>query len=104
MLYEMSIGRMPFAGNTSTLAFDAILHKAARGAVKKALEMDPNYAQAHGHPQTDELGIAEEVARVDSMSGFKPAKLREIEMRIVRRGCSSQSEPAIRTCCRCSTL
>ena len=27
------------------------------------------------------LGIAEEVARVDSKSGFKPAKLREIEIR-----------------------
>jgi hypothetical protein len=27
------------------------------------------------------LGIAEEVARVYSKSGFKPAKLREIEMR-----------------------
>jgi hypothetical protein len=72
--------------------------------LKKTLEMDPNYAQAHLHSQTDELGIAEEVARVDPMSGFKPAKLREIEMRIVRRGCSSQSEPAIRTCCRRSTL
>src|ERR1700719_1350969 len=31
--------------------------------------------------KTDELGIAEEVARVYSKSGFKPAKLREIEMR-----------------------
>jgi serine/threonine protein kinase len=30
MLYEMSIGHMPFGGNTSTLVFDAILHKAAR--------------------------------------------------------------------------
>jgi serine/threonine protein kinase len=104
VLYEMSTGRMAFGGNTSALVFDAILHK-ARGAVKN-LEMDPNYAQEHGqlariclnmgkhdlwldewkksttlYQQTDELGIAEEVARVYSKSGFKPAKLREIEMR-----------------------
>ena len=68
--------------------------------------MDPNYAQAHGqlarmylnmgkydlwleewkksatlYKQTDELAIAEEVARVYAKSGFKPAKLREVEMR-----------------------
>src|SRR6202166_5039833 len=68
--------------------------------------MDPNFAQAHNqlariylnmgkydlwleewkksatlYGQTDELAIAEEVARVYSKSGFKPAKLREIEMR-----------------------
>jgi serine/threonine protein kinase len=34
VLYEMSPGRMAFAGNTSVLVFDAILHK-ARGAGKK---------------------------------------------------------------------
>ena len=68
--------------------------------------MDPNFAQAHNqlartylnmakydlwlvewkksatlYGQTEELAIAEEVARVYSKSGFKPAKLREIEMR-----------------------
>src|ERR1700688_1695464 len=68
--------------------------------------MDPNFAQAHNQlariylnmgkydlwlvewkksaticGQTDEFAIAEEVARVYSKSGFKPAKLREIEMR-----------------------
>ena len=74
--------------------------------VKKTLEMDPNCAQEHGqfariylnvasmicgwrngrNPRLSigkrmSLGIAEEVARVYSKSGFKPAKLREIEMR-----------------------
>jgi len=74
--------------------------------LKKTLEMDPNFAQAHGqlariyfnmgkydlwveewkksvtlYQQTDDVAIAEEVARVYARSGFKPAKLREIEMR-----------------------
>jgi serine/threonine protein kinase/Tfp pilus assembly protein PilF len=74
--------------------------------LKKTLEMDPNYGQAHSQlareylamgkydlwleewkksatlfKQPDDLAIAEEVARVYSKSGFKPAKLREIEMR-----------------------
>jgi tetratricopeptide (TPR) repeat protein len=74
--------------------------------LKKTLEMDPNFAQAHGqlariylnrakydlwldewkksttlYKQTDDVAIAEEVARVYAKSGFKPAKLREIEMR-----------------------
>jgi eukaryotic-like serine/threonine-protein kinase len=74
--------------------------------LKKTLEMDPNYANAHSQlareyfemgkydlwleewkkaqslfQQPDELAIAEEVAKVYSKSGLKPAKLREIEMR-----------------------
>jgi serine/threonine-protein kinase len=74
--------------------------------LKKTLEMDPNFAQAHGqlariylntgkydlwleewkksttlYKQADDVAIAEEVARVYAKSGFKPAKLREIEMR-----------------------
>ena len=74
--------------------------------LKRTLEMDPNYAQAHGqllreylsmgkydlwleewkksatlYKQTDVLAIVDEVARVYAKSGFKPAKLREIEMR-----------------------
>jgi serine/threonine protein kinase/Tfp pilus assembly protein PilF len=74
--------------------------------LKKTLDMDPNFAQAHAqlariylnmgkydlwleewkksttmYKQTDELAIADEVARVYSKSGFKPAILREIEMR-----------------------
>jgi eukaryotic-like serine/threonine-protein kinase len=74
--------------------------------LKKTLEMDPNFAQAHGqlarmylnmgkydlwldewqksetlYKQTDVLAIVDEVARVYAKSGFKPAKLREIEMR-----------------------
>src|ERR1700676_4310083 len=74
--------------------------------LKRTLEMDPNYGQAHSQlareylamgkydlwleewkksatlfKQPDDLAIAEEVARVYSKSGFKPAKLREVEMR-----------------------
>jgi eukaryotic-like serine/threonine-protein kinase len=85
---------------------DARQYDAGVEQLKRTLEMDPNYAQAHGqlariylnmgkydlwleewkksttlYKQTDELAIAEEVSRVYSKSGFKPAKLREIEMR-----------------------
>jgi serine/threonine protein kinase/tetratricopeptide (TPR) repeat protein len=74
--------------------------------LKKTLEMDPNYANAYSqlareyfamgkydlwleawkkeqtlYQQPEELAIAEEVARVDSKSGLRPAILREIEMR-----------------------
>jgi serine/threonine protein kinase len=73
--------------------------------LKKTLEMDPNYAQAHGQlareylsmgkydlwldelkksttlfKQPDELAIADEVSRVYSKSGLKPALLRDIEL------------------------
>ncbi len=74
--------------------------------LKKTLEMDPNYAQAVSQlsreyfdmgkydlwletwkksmvlfQRPDELAIAEDVSRVYSKSGFKPALLRGIEMR-----------------------
>jgi eukaryotic-like serine/threonine-protein kinase len=74
--------------------------------LKKTLEMDPNYANAYSqlareyfamgkydlwleawkkeqtlYQQPEELAIAEEVARIDSKSGLRPAILREIEMR-----------------------
>ena len=97
------------------LQYNANLGQALRNArqydagveqLKRTLEMDPNYAQAHGqllreylsmgkydlwleewkksatlYKQTDVLAIVDEVARVYAKSGFKPAKLREIEMR-----------------------
>lgn len=48
------------------------------------------------YQQRDELGIAEEVARVYSKSGFKPAKLREIETRklLAKRRCVDPADIA----------
>jgi serine/threonine protein kinase/Tfp pilus assembly protein PilF len=81
-------------------------YDAAVEQLKKTLEMDPNYAQAVGQlsreyfemgkydlwfetrkkamilfQRQDESAIAEDVSRVYSKSGLKPALLRELEMR-----------------------
>ena len=103
---ELDPLNLQYNANLGQALGDARQYDAGVEQLKKTLEMDPNYAQAHGqlarmylnmgkydlwldewkksttlYKQTDELAIAEEVARVYSKSGFKPAKLREIEMR-----------------------
>src|SRR6202790_4492463 len=103
---ELDPLNLQYNANLGQALGDARQYDAGVEQLKKTLEMDPNYAQAHGqlariylnmgkydlwleewkksatlYGQTDELAIAEEVARVYSKSGFKPAKLREIEMR-----------------------
>jgi len=103
---ELDPLNLQYNANLGQALGDAKQYDAGVEQLKKTLEMDPNYAQAHGqlarmylnmakydlwldewkksttlYKQMDELAIAEEVARVYSKSGFKPAKLREIEMR-----------------------
>jgi serine/threonine protein kinase/Tfp pilus assembly protein PilF len=103
---ELDPLNLQYNANLGQALGDARQYDAGVEQLKRTLEMDPNYAQAHGqlariylnmgkydlwleewkksttlYKQTDELAIAEEVSRVYSKSGFKPAKLREIEMR-----------------------
>ena len=103
---ELDPLNLQYNANLGQALGDARQYDVGVEQLKKTLEMDPNYAQAHSqlarmylntgkydlwldewkksttlYKQTDELAIAEEVARVYSKSGFKPAKLREIEMR-----------------------
>jgi eukaryotic-like serine/threonine-protein kinase len=103
---ELDPLNLQYNANLGQALGDARQYDAGVEQLKKTLEMDPNYAQAHGqlarmylnmakydlwldewkksttlYKQMDELAIAEEVAHVYSKSGFKAAKLREIEMR-----------------------
>jgi eukaryotic-like serine/threonine-protein kinase len=103
---ELDPLNMQYNTNLGQALGDARQYDASVEQLKKTLEMDPNYAQAVGQlsreyflmgkyelwletwkrsmvlfQRPDELAIAEEVAKVYSRSGLKPALLREIELR-----------------------
>jgi len=103
---ELDPLNMQYNTNLGQAFGNARQYDASVEQLKKTLEMDPNYAQAVSQlsreyfdmgkydlwletwkksmvlfQRPDELAIAEDVSRVYSKSGFKPALLREIEMR-----------------------
>jgi serine/threonine protein kinase len=103
---ELDPLNMQYNTNLGQALGNARQYDASVEQLKKTLEMDPNYAQAVGQlsweyfemgkydlwletwkkstvlfQRADELAIAEDVSRVYSKSGLKPALLRRIEMR-----------------------
>src|ERR1035441_1457807 len=103
---ELDPLNMQYNTNLGQAFGNARQYDASVEQLKKTLEMDPNYPQALGQlsqeyfemgkydlwlefrkkslilfQRPDELAIAEEVAKVYSKSGLKPALLREIELR-----------------------
>ncbi len=103
---ELDPLNMQYNTNLGQAFGNARQYDASVEQLKKTLEMDPNYAQAVSQlsreyfdmgkydlwletwkksmvlfQRPDELAIAEDVSRVYSKSGFKPALLRGIEMR-----------------------
>jgi serine/threonine protein kinase len=103
---ELDPLNMQYNTNLGQALGNARQYDASVEQLKKTLEMDPNYAQAVGQlsweyfetgkydlwletwkrslalfQRPDDLAIAEEVSRVYSKSGLKPALLRRIELR-----------------------
>ena len=103
---ELDPLNMQYNTNLGQAFGNARQYDASVEQLKKTLEMDPNYPQTLGQlsqeyfemgkydlwlefrkksltlfQRPDELAIAEEVAKVYSKSGLKPALLREIELR-----------------------